>query len=337
MYALNQFYDINPDLLVKYLLNEATPAEREQAEQWINASGANRKQFDDFRLIWETSGKLAVSSTVDEEESWQRFRKRIHTPAVALAKEDDSSLHVRMISARSRRLPALRVAALLVLAVGAGWLLRQLFSPAPVLSVQSYAAVLRDTLSDGSVVTLNKNSSLSYPARFSGDTRSIGLQGEAFFNVAPDKKKPFVIHVNDVTVKVVGTSFNVRSSGGHTEVIVETGIVQVSRSRHTVELHPHEQVSLVPGDSAMTAAAVTDKLYNYYRSKEFVCNNTPLWKLAEVLEEAYGVKIIFARKELRSLPITTSFEDQSLDTILTVITKTFNISYEKTANQVIIK
>ena len=118
MYALNQFYDINPDLLVKYLLNEATPAEREQAEQWINASGTNRKEFNDFRLIWETSGKLAASSNVDEEESWQRFRKRIHLPAVAVAKESDTAL--RFPASRSRRLPALRVAAVLVLAVGAG-------------------------------------------------------------------------------------------------------------------------------------------------------------------------------------------------------------------------
>ena len=319
------FYHINPDLLVKYMLNEASPEERALTEQWINASDANRKEFNDFKLIWDTSRELAVSSTISEDESWQRFRQRIqpHHPAV-----------VRQMH---RRMPTLRIAALLILAVGIGWMLRQWLPTGKTVSIQSYATVLRDTLSDGSVVTLNKNSALSWPGRFSGDTRHVGLQGEAFFNVAPDKNKPFIIQVNDVTIKVIGTSFNVRSIRGHTQVIVETGVVQVSRRRQMVELHPAERVDVAESDSVITKQAVTDNLYNYYRSREFVCDNTPLWKLAQVLEDAYGTRIVIERPSLRSMPLTTTFHDQSLDTILGIISKTFSITVEKSANQVILK
>lgn len=327
------FYHINPDLLVKYLLGEANPEERRLTEEWINAGEANRKAFDDFKLIWEASRALAVSSGINEEESWQRFRRRIQSPPSVSALPSSSAV-VRQIH---RRPPALRIAVVLALAVGIGWLLRQWLPADKTVFVQSFASVVRDTLSDGSVVTLNKNAALSRPGRFGGDTRSVGLQGEAFFSVAPDKKKPFIVHVNDVTIRVVGTSFNVRSTRGHTQVIVETGAVQVIRRQQTVELHASDRVDIAESDSLITPQPVTDKLYNYYRTKEFVCDNTPLWKLAEVLEEAYGTHIVIERPSLRSQRINTTFKDQSLDTILDVIGKTFSISVDRKDNQVILK
>ena len=96
---------------------------------------------------------------------------------------------------------------------------------------------------DGSVITVNKNSTLSYPSEFKGKTREVALNGEAFFKVTPNKEKPFIIHVNDVTVRVVGTSFNIRSEKGKTEVIVETGIVQVTKNKRTVSLLPKRKDS----------------------------------------------------------------------------------------------
>ena len=82
---------------------------------------------------------------------------------------------------------------------------------------------------------------------------------------------------------------------------------------------------------------VTDELYNYYRTKEFVCNNTPLWRLADVLGEAYGVHIIITDERLRSLPLTTVFKNESLDNILLVISETFNIKVEREGNTIYFK
>src|SRR4030095_12734248 len=152
--------------------------------------------------------------------------------------------------------------------------------------------VLVDTLSDGSVITLNKKSTITYPSKFKGNTRAIALKGEAFFNVARDKKKPFIISVNDVQVTVVGTSFNIKSENGNTEVVVETGIVRVTKFGKTVELIAGEKTIMHANDSNATKEKVTDKLYNYYRSKLFVCEGTPLWKLVQVINEAYDVNIV---------------------------------------------
>ena len=146
-----------------------------------------------------------------------------------------------------------------------------------------------------------------------------------------------MINVNDVQIKVVGTSFNVRSEAGVTEVIVETGIVQVTRNNKMVELRPAEKIKLGVKDSALVKERVEDKLYNYYRSKEFVCDDTPLWKLVEVLNEAYGANIIIENPKLRSLPLTTTFNNESLDKILEVISATFDITVTREGDRIILK
>ena len=125
-------------------------------------------------------------------------------------------------------------------------------------------------------------------------------------------------------VTVVGTSFNIKSENGNTEVVVETGIVRVTRSGKTVELVAGEKIVIHPGDSVAAKEAVTDKLYNYYRSKEFVCDDTPLWKLVQVINEAYDVNIVIGRKELNDLTLTTTFNNESLDQILEVIRLSFD-------------
>ncbi|MGB8193085.1 MAG: FecR domain-containing protein, partial [Chitinophagaceae bacterium] len=196
---------------------------------------------------------------------------------------------------------------------------------------------LTDTLSDGSVVTLNKKTSLSYPNKFKGDKRSVALQGEAFFKVTPDSKKPFIIQSNDVTIKVIGTSFNVRNDNNATEVIVETGIVEVSHRNSSIELRPGEKLVVHAQDTLLTKEKQQDKLYNYYSTKQFVCDNTPLWKLVQALNDAYDAHIEIGRPELRNIPITTTFNNESLDRILEIVRLTLNISVTKTGDKIILR
>lgn len=305
---------ITDELLVKYMLGEASEDEQRLVEAWIKSNAANKKQYEAFKEIWEESKKLAAVTTVDEDAAWQRFKGRINAPKqTAIVKT-------------MKPLNWLRIAALFIVIVGAGYFGYRFFSEQQVknMVVVSHQSTLIDTLPDGSVVTLNKNSSVDYPSKFKGDTRTVALKGEAFFNVTPNKQKPFIIHVNDVTIRVVGTSFNVRSINGVTEVIVETGIVQVSRKNKMVELKPKEKLKISGQDSAMVKAAEPEKLYNYYRSKQFVCDGTPLWKLVEVLNEAYDTTIVIDNPRLRNHSLNTTFENESLDRILEIIQETFN-------------
>ncbi|MET0395156.1 MAG: FecR domain-containing protein [Chitinophagaceae bacterium] len=276
--------------------------------------------------MWEASRQLAGQSAADENKAWDRFRQRIGQP--------------EQVSMPQRRWSWWRIAAaaVLVMAVGlTGYLISREESDPQQLIVQAVQQVVNDTLPDGSTITLNKHSSVSYPERFAGDTRSIALKGEAFFHVMPDKSKPFIISVNDVTVTVVGTSFNIKSEAAGTAVVVETGIVRVTHGGKTIELKAGEKILVAAADSLLAKEAVTDQLYNYYLTKEFVCDNTPLWKLVEVLNEAYDAHIVIGSPALRNLPINTTFYNESLDQVLEVISLTFDISVSRSGDQIILQ
>jgi len=304
---------------VKHLLGEASPEEEQAVIEWMKESETHQEYYNQFKKIWDQSKALASGSSVDVNDAWVRFQNRIagqHDPAKII----------------KPRFSWLRIAASVILVAGLGITLFMLFNKnaaAEEMISQTGQNVLVDTLPDGSVITLNKRSTVTYPSKFKGNTRAIALKGEAFFNVAPDKKKPFIISVNDVQVTVVGTSFNIKNENGNTEVVVETGIVRVTRSGKTVELNAGEKIVMSANDSSATKEKVSDKLYNYYRSKEFVCDDTPLWKLVQVVNEAYNVKIIIGRKELNDKTLTTTFYNESLEQVLEVIRLTFDITIIK--------
>lgn len=323
----NYTHDMMDELLVKYLADEATPPEQQLVEEWVTSSEANRHYFQHFQLIWKESQQLASTTTVDENKAWQRFQRRVKISGSSPAK--------------IKAFGWWRIAASILIVAGAAWftstLLQKGSAEPEMLNIAAISEVKRDTLPDGSVAVLNKHSDLSYPARFKGKTRKVKLRGEAFFNITPNKEKPFIIDVNDVQVKVVGTSFNIRSINGVTEVIVETGIVQVTKGNEVVELKAGERISLEAVDTTVQKEKSDDKLYNYYVSRTFVCDNTPLWKLVEKLNEAYGENIRIGREELRKLPLTVTFDDESLDVILNIISQTLMIQVAKGDNEIVLQ
>lgn len=323
-------HDINDELLVKFLLGEASPAESISISQWIAASADNEKYFDDFKLIWDNSLELAAKSTVDENAAWQRFQQMV------AEKEDAAKAPAVSINRKNQWL---RVAAIVfVIVTGAiSYFVWQSNKAATQINIASSNTTLIDTLPDGSMVTLNKNTKISYADHFKGKTRNIKLQGEAFFKVANDKNKPFIVNVNDVTITVLGTSFNVKNTNGETEVIVESGLVRVEHAGKKVDLKPNEKAVISNNDTALEKESSTDKLYNYYSSRQFVCDNTPLWKLVEKLNEAYNVHITIENSSLKSLPITTTFNDESLDNVLKVISETLDVKVERNGDSIILK
>lgn len=320
------------DLLVKYLAGEITPEEEKVLNQWISEGAGNRKYYNDFRLIWEKSIDLAAKSALDENEAWKRFQQRIN--------QKPGATIVELPRKKTKRNTWLKFAAAMFFAI-AGSAITYLYifksKPVETLQIATINEVIKDTLPDASVVTLNKHSKLYYPSRFNKDSRSVKLEGEAFFNITPNKQSPFMIAVNDVTVKVVGTSFNIKSAGGKTEIIVETGIVQVIKNGRITELRPKEKIVTGIKDSSIVKQSVTDELYNYYRSKKFICDNTSLERLVEMLNEAYGAHIVIAKDELKKLSLTTIFDNETLDHIIEIISDTFNISVVHKDGQIILE
>ena len=207
--------------------------------------------------------------------------------------------------------------------------------PAEVRVLMAAATPISDTLSDGSVITLNHYARVEAPVKFNGKTREVALKaGEAFFNVVHQAKKPFLVHIGPVDITVLGTSFNVKKDGSRTVIEVATGKVMVLYQNQRVVLHPDEKVTIGPTTKLLVGQKSQGLLYNYYVTQKFIANNTRLEDLVDVLNEAYNRHIVFSRPELKELRITTVFAKEPLEVILNVISETFGIKVVYQADKI---
>lgn len=325
---MKQPLHINDDLLISYLLKEVSEEQALQVEEWRARDIANERRFEQFKMIWDSSKNFTADPDIDAQASLQSVKQRA---AEQKPQAKVVSLH---------RYGWLKIAAVLLFIAGGSWLFVSKFMNAQVV-FETQDMVKTDTLSDGSMITLNKYALLNYPTRFRGEQRNVALvKGEAFFSVAPNKAKPFIISTGGATIKVVGTSFNVKNRNGMVEVIVETGIVQVTdnRNRAMIILKPGEMALLNAATGKLIKIKTPDKLYTYYRSHEFVAKGVPLYRLVQVLNEAYDSHIVIGRKELKNQLMTTTFKtDISLDYVLDLLSTTLQVTIEKKQDQIILK
>lgn len=148
-------------------------------------------------------------------------------------------------------------------------------------------------LSDGTRVTLNAASTLIYPSLFNGDTREVYVTGEAYFDIAPDAAHPFIVHTGDVTMKVLGTAFNINNYGAGITTTLTSGKLRVSNSRESITLAPGEQ-SVSSGSESLHKQAVTDlRRFTAWKDGDVYFDDTPLSEIAKELSLSYDYEIIF--------------------------------------------
>ncbi|TCC84161.1 DUF4974 domain-containing protein [Pedobacter hiemivivus] len=310
------------ELLIKFLLKETTEAESITVQNWLDASPNNTTYFLQFEKIWNSSKTLSSQSKINENDAWLRFKQKTTNSTIT-----------RQLKPRYNWL---KIAAVFVL-IAAGWSLYNIVKPVSYINLRAGNTVITKILPDGSKLTLNKNARISYANNFKKN-RSIHLQqGDVFFNVAHDKAKPFVIDIDKVSVLVVGTSFNIKHLANQTEVIVETGIVKVTLGRDQINLQKGEKIVINNSTDKLIKEQNTDQLYNYYRSQEFIANNTPLWRMVEVLNEQYSANIIINDPAIKNLPLNTTLKTAaSLDRNLDVICETLGITMQRKQNQILL-
>jgi transmembrane sensor len=324
---------MSEDILIKYLLGEGSPAEALEIEAWAAANSANAKKLEEVKIILETSKRLAQVSPLDEVEAWEKFKDKR-----AAAKNEPA--RVIPMSANTNWL---RIAAAIIFLIGGAWIGYYLYSgqkgaSADWVNIKATNAVRVDTLPDGSIVHINKNSAISYSGNFKSK-REIRLTGEAFFNVKHNEAAPFTVHVNDINIIDIGTAFNVKSRQHNTEVIVESGIVKVSKNNNAVQLKARQMVNIKSGDKSFKIENTTDELYNYYISNTFIATKTPLWRLIDVINDAYNADIKIKNNALRNTPITITIRLQdSLTYILNLIKLTTpEMHVDETGGNIVIR
>lgn len=183
-------------------------------------------------------------------------------------------------------------------------------------------------LPDGTKITLNSCSSISYPDRFEGKERRVILDGEAFFEVAKNDEKPFIINTNKFDVKVLGTEFNVKAYNSDVKqsVNVHSGKVQVDLQEATLRLTSDEQVDI----------NTVTKDYTKFKGKKAIAswrvgnlqfNRTPIKDIANELERVYDVKVTFEKGQQFDNLITGEHYNADLKSVLQALSLTSNIQY----------
>lgn len=229
-------------------------------------------------------------------------------------------------------LAAAAVALLLCIpfAVRSGYRLHK--DPAPVAwqEIIVPAAETREvTLPDGTVLTLNAGSRLTWPDAFTGDSRELFLEGEVMARVAPDPERPFIIHSGDVDVRVHGTTFNFKSF--HDATMVEMMLLEGSVSMDVPSVEGRREVRLTPGDIALydrkegnvsLSKLSPENFRPFSEGRSFSFFNVPLSDIAADLGRSFGARIVVADERVagrRFLAFFTNGED--LDEILTLLAR----------------
>ncbi|AOM80360.1 FecR family protein [Pedobacter steynii] len=314
------------ELLIKFLLKETSEEENMTVQEWLAADPANISRFIQFEKIWEASKSLAPESKIDEEQAWNTFKEKTKQ----LKKKEEA-----VIVPLKKSYSWLKIAAAFVLAIGA-WAIYQFMVPVAYTALTASNKVLTSTLPDGTELTLNKKSQLSYARNFKNN-RSVRLDsGDVFFNVAHDKSHPFVIEIDEVSVEVVGTSFNIKHLNNQTEVIVETGIVKVRLDGEELQLVKGEKVFISDLSKKLTKERNQDQSYNYYRSGIFEFSGMPLWKVADLLNEAYEVKINVDPAAKEHKLYTTLKLSNSLEHNLTVICDALDLTHSRNQQEILL-
>ena len=183
-------------------------------------------------------------------------------------------------------------------------------------------------LADGTVVTLNADSKIRYPAQFSGKDRQVLLEGEAFFDVAEDSLRPFIVKTNGMDVRVLGTCFNMKAyPDENQQTTLVRGAVEVSLNQQQVVLSPGEQVTCV--EHELKVEQVDIHPYIAWKNERFVFENEPLEDVLKKLERWYNIDVFIQNAALREMRFTGNLPKyEKIDKVLELLALTTRVKFE---------
>lgn len=307
------------DHIVKYLAGEASPAEAMALDDW-RANPDNAREYDRIRQLWYRLSHMEGLQLPATDAEWQVLQDRL---SVKRTPPPQSMLHRRWLAA----------AAIGLLVLGAAWWgLVQYRSPASAAvhftKEQSTVGheIKKLALPDGSAITLHQNSTIQYVDDFGTASRQLLLQGEAYFAVTPDSTMPFTISVADLTIRVVGTAFNVRedTASGNIEVQVTLGVVRLLAANQEITVHKGQTGVYDTRRLRLYVSEVVDMNSMGYATHSFAFDDLTLREVFDYLGKAFNVQYRFEDASLGNCRLSARLEDRSLEYILQILDATLN-------------
>lgn len=327
------------ELAAKYLSGDISSAERRELMEWIAESDANQAFFDEMIHLWSLTGEADRPFVADTRTAWNKVAARIESPGGQTAQASDTpEAKIRTLSIKR---DFLRIAAVLLpLIAVAAWLWLQPGTPEQRLIV-SEETTREITLPDGSRVTLNANSQLSYQEDFL--ERRVSLTGEAFFDVARDTLRPFEIFTGETVTRVLGTSFNVRAypDEDKVEVMVRTGQVEFREEEDDndrIVLSADQAAVFKKEEKIVQETTSLGTNATAWMKKEIELNNEPLEKALQVINNYFRTDVSVENQEMLKCNVQIpKLSNPDLETALDYVVFQLTMEKDTVGNRLVLK
>ncbi|MGD8782015.1 MAG: FecR domain-containing protein [Ignavibacteria bacterium] len=337
---------------LSFVNGEFTNDEKKEFERILNESDELKKEFEEFKRMWENFDMVTVPEELNIDRNFAEIEKRIKHK-----RSFKSSLKAYIVSkniyqweifnrSRERYGWTVRFAALLFFAI----LSYQVFlvDHSPKIEEIETANVNKThnhftrrgekaeiNLPDGSKVFLNSSSKLTYYDDFNATQRFVRLEGEAFFDIAPDKEKIFFVSTKSNSVRVVGTKFNVYERYNEFVVAVAEGkVTAIQKGGKSIDLEKNQIAEMRDNKELTKLTNIDINQFLDWRNNRLSFRNEPLEKVMKEIEITFNVNTFFEEESLRKRSLTGSFDAKSLDEILTAISISLNVDFERKGNSI---
>ncbi len=312
--------------IAAYLADEMNEKQKQEFLLELQDNQLLKNDYDLMKNTWKQYDATPDEKYKDTDLVWLSLKDRIQSDGMMINKERNHS------NSGYQRFIRIAALILLVLAIGVPSLYLSLQNTSAFSSTierNSANGILTVELPDGSRVFLNKGATLKYKKSFE-EKRKVKLNGEGYFDVMSNPKRPFHVNAGKVVVTVLGTSFNVKQldRNNSVEVFVESGLVELSMN------DINKTIILEPGQLGMASdelIMIVQKNENYlsWKTKDFKFVDESVEEILDVLKQSYHVEVVAGNVSLEGRRLTTSYKDQSFDAILSTICLALNMDYKK--------
>lgn len=313
-------------LLEKFLEDQCTPKEARDVLEWLSSPEGRliaENRFDRDIVLMENPDQNLDSPEVRTAKMFRLIMEKIYADQAA-----ESTLHIRRLFPNWLKLAAAIFIPLLITNAIIWYLLEKPNSQIAWQEVYVPKGEKQQVIfQDGTRVWLNSDTKLTYPVEFAGNQREVKLDGEAYFMVKKNPKKPFIVKLNNLSIKVTGTSFNVKAYND--EKLITTTLDEGKISLLTKQKNEPVEYALLPGQEAFYSKTNSDITVvksvvdqnSSWKEKKLTFKNTPFLDVVKTLERWYNVKFIIMDQKLSRYTYTITFRNEPLQNVLFAMEK----------------
>lgn len=185
------------------------------------------------------------------------------------------------------------------------------------------------TLSEGTAITMNSDSKITYSSDYNRKDRQLNLNGEAFFDVKHNPQKPFIVKFRDLEIKVLGTSFGVKAYADDDDVLVvlNSGHIQLTTPKELIEMTPNDRIIYNTKTQNTSLEKVNAEDYTDWRHNRLRFENETLDVIMKTISRMHNIDIIFENSQMKSQEFTGTLDNTSIESVLDAIKLTSPVNY----------